>query len=340
MPANAINKTNKQASSHALDRQWKILAQLSARKWLGTRDIEHRLKLQGVHIGLRTIQRDLNQLAERFPIECDNSVPQGWRWQQGADLSSFAMMNSSQALTFVMVEAHLAGLLPNTLLAELKPWFTQAKQSLGADNKLTDWMEHVRVLPSTQPLHPPNVNQAAQAQIYEALLEQQQLHLLYSKRGSSEVSEYTLHPMAIVHKDAAIYLLAMRDDQPDVVRQFALHRVQQATMLVKNSLPAGHFGFNLERYIEEGHFGYHLAVLGNNPGKQLVTLTFANSLAATRVLEAPLCPQQRHKLHRDGRVQIQAQLVVTQQLGWWLRGFGKQLLAVAPAELSHFVFEQ
>lgn len=50
-------------------RQWQILSQLDRKRWLGTTHIKEQLDLMGFDISLRTIQRDLNALATRFPIE-------------------------------------------------------------------------------------------------------------------------------------------------------------------------------------------------------------------------------------------------------------------------------
>ena len=48
----------------SLHRQWLILQHLPQGKWLGTADIQAMLERAGVMVSLRTIQRDLNQLAE------------------------------------------------------------------------------------------------------------------------------------------------------------------------------------------------------------------------------------------------------------------------------------
>ena len=69
-------------------RQWQILSQLDRKRWLGTTHIKEQLDLMGFDISLRTIQRDLNSLAERFPIEKNNTNPQGWRWREDAPMQS------------------------------------------------------------------------------------------------------------------------------------------------------------------------------------------------------------------------------------------------------------
>ena len=55
-------------TSNSLHRQWQILSRLSTGKWMGTRELQEMLEREGVDISLRTIQRDLNQIAQPFPI--------------------------------------------------------------------------------------------------------------------------------------------------------------------------------------------------------------------------------------------------------------------------------
>lgn len=50
-------------------RQWQVLSQLQRNRWVGTTHVYEQLILAGFDISLRTVQRDLNALAKRFPIE-------------------------------------------------------------------------------------------------------------------------------------------------------------------------------------------------------------------------------------------------------------------------------
>ncbi|BBI68317.1 hypothetical protein PKHYL_25080 [Psychrobacter sp. KH172YL61] len=50
-------------------RQWQVLSQLQRNRWVGTTHIYEQLMMAGFDISLRTVQRDLNALAKRFPIE-------------------------------------------------------------------------------------------------------------------------------------------------------------------------------------------------------------------------------------------------------------------------------
>ena len=146
---------------------------------MGTRELQEILNREGIEISLRTIQRDLNQIAQRFPIESSKTTPQGWRWRSDAPIQSLPHMTSSQAVTFMMVEEHLKHLLPPSLIEEMNPWFDLARHSLSSQNNVRQWINRVRIVPATQPLIPPVVDKTAQQAIYEGLLQDKQLECVY-----------------------------------------------------------------------------------------------------------------------------------------------------------------
>ena len=68
-------------------RQWHVLTMLprSPRR-IDTGAIESRLRERGIEVHRRTIQRDLIELAEVFPIVADERArPYGWRWSEDAE---------------------------------------------------------------------------------------------------------------------------------------------------------------------------------------------------------------------------------------------------------------
>ena len=241
-------------TSNSLYRQWQILSRLSSGKWMGTRELQEILQREGIDITLRTIQRDLNQISQRFPIENNGAVPQGWRWRSDAPIQSLPHMTSSQAVTFMMVEEHLKHLLPPSLIEEMNPWFDLARRSLSTQNNVRQWINRVRIVPATQPLIPPIVEKTAQQAIYEGLLQDKQLECVYQGLNqAAEAKTYTLNPLALVQKGAIIYLICTRHDKTDI-QTFALHRFKSATVLNTRALHP--VNFDIDEYIESGALGF------------------------------------------------------------------------------------
>ena len=324
-------------TASSLHRQWQLLSRLNTGKWVGTRQLQEQLQREGIEISLRTIQRDLKQLAQRFPLEANGEVPQGWRWKADAPVQSLPHMNSSQAITFMMVEEHLRHLLPPSLLAEMRPWFDLAHRSVSVEyNHMREWINRVRIIPPTQPLIPPAVDPKAQQAIYEALLQDRQLEVDYHRRGQPEqVKTYQLNPLALVQRGPIIYLLCTRPDKAeDEVHMFALHRFNRAEVSEQRAVRPDHF--DLDQYLASGALGFKTALLRNpeheNVENTAVRLRFSAS-AGQGLLECRLSDDQHSDIEADGRITIHASVPLTAQLIWWLRGFGQEVEVLAPDSL-------
>lgn len=336
------NKKNTPASldketGNSLHRQWQILSRLPNGKWIGTRELQEQLAREGIEISLRTVQRDLNQIAERFPIENNGATPQGWRWKSDAPLQSLPHMNSSQAITFMMVEEHLRHLLPPSLLAEINPWFDLARRSLSAQqNNVRQWINRVRIIPATQPLIPPIVERKAQTAIYEALLQDKQLECVYRSRANKkEEKVYILNPLALVQRGAIIYLICTRQDKNDI-QTFALHRFKSAQVLEQRALHP--VNFDIDHFIDSGVLGFRINL--DEPTYDIaLSLTMQNQHATT-FMESKLAKNQTITALDEERVQINATVPFNSQLVWWLRGFGKKIECIEPVELAQLVWEK
>ncbi|MGL5252620.1 MAG: helix-turn-helix transcriptional regulator [Moraxella sp.] len=337
-------------------RQWQILSQLDRKRWLGTTHIKEQLDLMGFDISLRTIQRDLNSLAERFPIEKNNTNPQGWRWREDAPMQSLPHMNLSQAVAFSMIKHHLTQLLPPAILDELIPWFDLANRQLKESKVANTWLDRVRILSANQPLIPPAVNHDAKEAVYQALFQNKQLIASYKARGREEAQQYILNPLAIVQRGVVIYLIASRDDKSlEEVRQFALHRFESAEVsTVDAQTPTD---FKLDHYLNTGAMGFNFPLFDqlraqdtthrpNNqehkthspePPIQHIHLLF-DPIAGNSLLESPLSLDQQNWEDAQG-LHITATVNLTSQLVWWLRGFGKGVRSIEPSILSMAVFE-
>lgn len=324
-------------TASGLQRQWQLLSRLTTHRWIGTRELQAQLALEGIDISLRTIQRDLNQLAERFPIESNHEVPQGWRWQQDAPVQSLPHMNSTQAVTFMMVEEHLRHLLPPGLISEMRPWFDLARRSLSQDYlTLGNWPNRVRMIPPSQPLIPPPVNTQAQQAIYEALLRDQQIEAVYHRRGQhgDEASTYILNPLSLVQRGPIMYLVCTRHDRSDI-RTFVLHRFVSASVLESAAIrPAD---FDLDQYLASGALDFAVRHQSLEPVKIELVI---QGQAIYHLMECRLSEDQTVERLDEQRIRLRATVPFTAQLVWWLRGFGGNLEQVEPPTLRDAVYSQ
>jgi predicted DNA-binding transcriptional regulator YafY len=104
--------------SSTILRQWLVLGMLPRPpRRIDTGSIEARLRDRGIEVHRRTIQRDLLELAEVFPIVADERAkPYGWRWADDADgmlsrIAPRARSGPRVALSLRVAEAHLEQVL-------------------------------------------------------------------------------------------------------------------------------------------------------------------------------------------------------------------------------------
>lgn len=309
-------------------RQWQTLRMIPRHPRMTTASVLcENLNQDGFVVGKRTVERDLQSLALIFPLVSDErSKPYGWCWQKDAPAFDLPGMSNSEAITLMLSREHLRNLLPASTLAQLQPYFALAEQKLAVleqHSGIAGWQHKVRVIAPTQPLLVPKIDEAVQATLYEALLNERQCNISYQKREASEAESYPVHALGIVQRGQVLYLVCTIKTYPHI-RILALHRILAAELLeAPIAVPAD---FDLDDYIASGAFGWFQ--------KESIRLKaiFAAEVAV-HLDETPLSEDQKMVELPDGRVQITATVHETLQLRWWLQGFGDDVEVVSPASL-------
>ncbi len=312
---------------YVLLRQWKML-QLLPSKWpKDASTLRDELEEEGFSIDLRTVQRDLKELMEVFPLTAIPGKPISWRWDRNAMSFDLPGMDRTAALTLKMVGEFMTGLLPKNCLESLAPNLRRADtilEQLG-DKSFGGWPDKVRVVPRTQPLLPPEIDSEILDLIYESLFQDRRFKAQYLKKGSADPVEFCVNPLGLVAADPLLYLVATLWDYDDV-KLLAVHRFQSVERLDDPARKPE--GFHLDRYLESGALGFPLA------GEKTIRLkVLFDRSAAIHLHESPLSPSQSISDLADGRVLIEADVLDTQQLRWWLLSFGSNVEIVEPQSL-------
>jgi len=317
--------------SDTLMRQWQMLRLIPRHpSKISTTDLIHRLADEGFETTQRTIQRDLIRLSDIYPLCCDErSKPFGWSWVAGADVMDIPGMDSHTALAFWLAEQHLEPLLPTTTVDQLQPHFITATHVLDhipTEKGAPAWRNKVRVLQRGPNLGSPIIASDVQHQVYDALLRNRRLAITYSPRWQEGEKEYEINPLGLVFKDGIIYLVCSMWDYPDI-RLLTLHRTHAAQILdIPSATPNG---FNLDDYITSGELDF--AVGGNIPLKAWLSSDLAFHLG-----ERPLSDDQIIEEQEDGHILLSATVQDTNELRWWLLGFGAQVEVLEPPEFREY----
>ncbi len=293
---------------------------------ISTVELQEKLSAAGFPVDLRSIQRDLIKLSQKFPLLADGSKPQGWSWMADAEQMDVPSLEPQAALVFHMTEQYLRSLLPASTLAYLAPWFKQAVGVLDAQgNGLSKWRSKVRVLAPGQPLQSPATDGAAQAVITQALLEGKRVSVSYRPRNKDEAKEYVANPLGLVVRDQVIYLVCTLWDYEDI-KQLVLHRIRSAELMDEAAKRPK--GFNLDDYIVQGEFGWPA-----ESGKTIKLVADFSRSASVTVRERPLSKTQQMEELPDGGLRFTATVPDTRELRCWLLGFGAEVEVIAPRQL-------
>jgi predicted DNA-binding transcriptional regulator YafY len=171
---------------------------------------------------------------------------------------------------------------------------------------------------------PPVIDATVQQVVSEALLNNQQLKISYQSREQIAPAVRTVNPLGMVSRGGLVYLIAAAADDLDTIRLRLMHRIHSAEILnVPAQRPAN---FELKTFIDSGHLGF-------GQGKMLTLKVAFMAETAMHLHDTRLSLDQQIESYDPGRVLVTATLADTQQLTWWLLGFGDKIEVIEPIEL-------
>ena len=143
-------------NQQSLLRQWHMLRMVPrAPQKVSARELCERLCAAGFAVVKRTVERDLKELSDVFPIVADSrDKPYGWSWLREASSFDLPGLTLPEALTLSLVEQHLQHQLPPNAVDALRPHFQSAARTLAAVDDAAPpraWLGKVRsVRPSSR----------------------------------------------------------------------------------------------------------------------------------------------------------------------------------------------
>jgi predicted DNA-binding transcriptional regulator YafY len=295
--------------------------------------LHEKLRDRGFSVDLRTVQRDLQRLSGPFSlIDEEESGRKQWSHAKNAPLD-LRDMEPATALALYLAEGHLKNLLPQSVLDLLGPQFNKARNYLGEleQNHLGHWARSVRALPNGKALLPADIDKSVWQQTSTALLERKQLRIHYLSRSKGEAKQLLLHPAGLISRHSISYLIASVDGYDDL-RQFALHRIQQAEYL--NTPSRTRPDFEVDAYIRQ-------QLNSEAPIQQVQLVADVSPQIAWLLNETPLSPEQSLEALPDSDWQrLRAVVPDDQETLWWVFGLGENVRVWEPQSWVQAVREK
>ena len=305
-----------------------------APQYKATTTLQDLLAERGFNIELRSIQRDLEKMSNHFPLLCNKDErPYRWSFDPGFK-SNLPAMDTATALTLVLAEEYLKGLLPQIAVDKLNPQFDVARKFLDGlqENGYANWARKVRAIPNGKALLPAAIDPHVWQGVSDALLERSAIDVQYLSRQQREVKPFTLHPQGLVVRHSVSYMVATVNNYDDI-RQFALHRIRQLAPSKTPFRPQPEF--SVATYIAKGAFGYPL------DQQQLELVAKIDRAMAWLLAETPVSTQQQlSEPDQDGWVTLTATVPNDQQTQWWIMGFGARIQVLQPGSWRDAIAEQ
>lgn len=303
-----------------------LMRRIPRNRKVSAKELHEQLADTEVGRDLRTIQRQLEMLSGYFDIERDDrSKPYGYRWKERARGMALPTLNEQESLLLMLAEQHLRSLLPNSLMKSMDGFFEQARTNLAPYSNAKrerEWLSKVRVVSTTQPLLPPKVKPGVFEQVSNALYSNLWLSVDY-ENAAGKRTQSDVMPLGLAQQGTSLYLVCRFKDY-DNERSLALHRIisaQASTLTFKRPKD-----FDLQQYDDDGRFGF-------GDGKRIKLIFRVDKEAGYHLLESPLSEDQQVKELVDA-YEITATVIESDQLVWWLRGFGEQVSGVKRQTLS------
>jgi len=278
-------------------------------------------------VSKRTLQRDLEALAEEFPeLRCsEKTKPYGWYWHGDGPPLGTPLLGLTSALIHDLVQRHLQAALPRALVKGLKPSFDRARQMLteSGDAKLSRWSRNVQALPAGYPRQPPEVRTPVLEVVYEALYLGRRFEADYRKNGAPAPRAYEVSPLGLVLRSGVVTLVCTFWEYTEV-NHLSLHRIRSARSTDKRVQPPR--GFQLAEHIRSGKLGFLV-------GPPLTLKARVQAAIAERLEDMPLHDEQRLSPVQDGWCSLEARVHDSMELRGWLRSLGPLIEVIGPKHL-------
>lgn len=317
-------------AGHTMSRQWEMIKLLPrGPQGLTTSEIADILSGLGYPTTRRTVERDLADLASRFPMlrAVPGTRPQQWIAARDADIGGLPL---AAALSLFLVAKYLHPLLPPAVTRQLEPVLEAARTKLQGegDRGLGAWSDKIAVIDAGAGTLPPAIDDGTLQAVQEALLGDCKLKASYLRSNGTEAVAQTMSPLGLVLQGQRLYLVAVNHARKNLEpRVYPLHRVRSAQRLYDAAQAPE--GFSLRAYLQAGGMSFGSAT-------PIELKAWISPMLALQLHDTPLEPNQRIR-RGPRRCELRASVLDTWRLRWWLMQHTGELVVLSPDSLRHDV---
>lgn len=272
---------------------------------------------------LRAIQRDLTDLVYDDRIEVVNPGGKPLRYRRtGAGTDPYVLEYARKNM-----RALIASSMPLRRSDVLWQELLGNEYGLGLDD------QRLRIISDNQRLLPAAVRESVLADVLEALALTRTLVVGY-RDAHGQSSRPTLHPQGLLQRGPRMYLFALKNDEDEPLRMYALHRMTRSRLGEETARQAP--GFDLQAMIDRGTADFA-------GGEQIDLHLRLRGYVTDLLRDCPLAANQRiidEPDDSDFEARLEVRLPGSGQLLRWLLGCGDNIEVLAPPDLREAVKAQ
>lgn len=292
---------------------------------LNSQAIHQRVINQGIEADIRTVQRDLKELSQKYPHVRSRKENKANVWWAEKSLSRLSML-PTDAMNLVMIMDHAARFGMAAQVEKLAPIREYARSLLKGKHLDQDYSGKVISNTRFVTLEAGAVKPEVLEILQQALLDESSVEVSYLKRGASAPKSLLLRPLGLSYQDSNIYLSCVfRGLPPGNIAALPLHRFISARTTFED-LPAPP-DYDINSVAAQRS-------LVNLKSDQPVRLELRVSpTLCERLQENALAADQHLHADADGWWRLSANLYLSQGLELWLLGQGEHVEVLEPASL-------
>ncbi|WP_112477833.1 helix-turn-helix transcriptional regulator [Vibrio variabilis] len=302
---------------------------------LTTAAIHQALLDEGYEISKRTVQRDLEKLADWAALDFEDDEFGLRRWFRAIKKSDVIdLVPASEAFLLVLSQKLLRKAVPLNMSDKLEEWYNKADAKLSSRHLFSNWKSKVYVVSDSYPLiyDEHHIDEEHRRVIYDCVLNEEQIKISYQSDSSERIKDYILNPLGLIIRDQSHYLVATKDITPETPQLFLFHRISCAEKVYLDiTTPTS---FSIEDYFAKNPTGWLLGdkveeIVLKVKGYALDVVTH-NKLAQDQVLEQ----------YDDTWWKVTFSCYPTYDLISWILKFSQDVVCEAPSELRNNVFKR
>lgn len=273
----------------------------------------------------RAVQRDLEELVAAERIEVINPGGKPLRYRRLRELPDTRIWEYVRQATRELVDSALPTRRFDALWSQLLDADTDPGLRLGQDK--------LRVVSDSLRLQPAAVKEKVLADVLEALARSLTLRIGY-RSAPGRPSAPTLHPQGLLQRGPRLYLYAMKDEEAEPLRMYALHRITRSEVGTERARAFP--GFDLQSLINRGAADF-------SEGELIDLELRARGYIVELLRDCPLAEGHRIDDEPEGEkfeARVFAQVPASGQLLRWLLGCGDNVEVIKPLDLRRVVAVQ